>query len=76
LSRIAHGPAGSAEENCRSRLRRHPDHGKDPERTAEMVAEIYRYQITDAPLEVAVDGYTEPDYESPRAYYEQARAPG
>jgi hypothetical protein len=35
-----------------------------------MVAEIYRYQITDAPLEVAVDGYTEPDCEFPRAYYE------
>jgi alkanesulfonate monooxygenase SsuD/methylene tetrahydromethanopterin reductase-like flavin-dependent oxidoreductase (luciferase family) len=42
---------------------------KSPERIAEMVAEIRRYRTTEAPLEVAVDGYSEPgDPALPRAY--------
>jgi alkanesulfonate monooxygenase SsuD/methylene tetrahydromethanopterin reductase-like flavin-dependent oxidoreductase (luciferase family) len=42
---------------------------KSPERIAEMVAEIRRHRTTDAPFEVAVDGYSEPgDPTLPRAY--------
>ena len=43
---------------------------KDPERIAEMVAEIRRHRrTTDAPFEVAIDGYSEPgDPWLPRAY--------
>jgi hypothetical protein len=32
---------------------------KSPERIAGMVAEIRRYRTTEAPFEVAVDGYSE-----------------
>jgi alkanesulfonate monooxygenase SsuD/methylene tetrahydromethanopterin reductase-like flavin-dependent oxidoreductase (luciferase family) len=42
---------------------------KDPERIAEMVAEIQHHRRTDTPFEVAVDGYSEPgDAALPRAY--------
>jgi alkanesulfonate monooxygenase SsuD/methylene tetrahydromethanopterin reductase-like flavin-dependent oxidoreductase (luciferase family) len=42
---------------------------KSPERIAEMVAEIRRHRTTDAPFEVAVDGYSESgDATLPRAY--------
>jgi alkanesulfonate monooxygenase SsuD/methylene tetrahydromethanopterin reductase-like flavin-dependent oxidoreductase (luciferase family) len=42
---------------------------KSPARIAEMVAEIWRHRTTDAPLEVAVDGYSEAgDPTLPRAY--------
>jgi alkanesulfonate monooxygenase SsuD/methylene tetrahydromethanopterin reductase-like flavin-dependent oxidoreductase (luciferase family) len=42
---------------------------KSPERIAEMVAEIRRQRTTDAPFEVAVDGYSESgDPTLPRAY--------
>jgi probable F420-dependent oxidoreductase len=42
---------------------------KSPERIAEMVAEIRRHRTTDAPFEVAVDGYSElGDPTLPRAY--------
>jgi alkanesulfonate monooxygenase SsuD/methylene tetrahydromethanopterin reductase-like flavin-dependent oxidoreductase (luciferase family) len=42
---------------------------KNPGRIAEMVAEIRRHRRTDAPFEVAVDGYSEPsDPTLPRAY--------
>ncbi len=42
---------------------------KSPERIAEMVAEIRRHRTTDAPFEVAVDGYSESgDPTLPRAY--------
>ena len=36
-----------------------PTMAKSPERIAEMVAEIRRYRTTEAPFEVAVDGYSE-----------------
>src|SRR5215212_4461790 len=46
-----------------------PTMAKDPERIADMVAEIRRHRTTDAPFEVAVDGYSEPnDPTLPRAY--------
>jgi alkanesulfonate monooxygenase SsuD/methylene tetrahydromethanopterin reductase-like flavin-dependent oxidoreductase (luciferase family) len=46
-----------------------PTMAKSPERIAEMVAEIRRYRTTDAPFEVAVDGYSESgDPALPRAY--------
>lgn len=46
-----------------------PTMAKSPERIAEMVAEIRRYRTGDAPLEVAVDGYSEPGQPGlPRAY--------
>src|SRR5919112_2264354 len=42
---------------------------KDPERIAEMVAEIQHHRRADTPFEVAVDGYSEPgDPTLPRAY--------
>ena len=42
---------------------------KSPGRIAEMVAEIRRHRTTDAPFEVAVDGYSESgDPTLPRAY--------
>jgi alkanesulfonate monooxygenase SsuD/methylene tetrahydromethanopterin reductase-like flavin-dependent oxidoreductase (luciferase family) len=42
---------------------------KDPERIAEMVAEIQLHRRADTPFEVAVDGYSEPgDPTLPRAY--------
>jgi hypothetical protein len=44
---------------------------KDPERIAEMVTQIRRHRITDAPFEVAVNGYTDPgETELARAYEE------
>jgi alkanesulfonate monooxygenase SsuD/methylene tetrahydromethanopterin reductase-like flavin-dependent oxidoreductase (luciferase family) len=46
-----------------------PSMAKTPERIAEMVAQIQRHRTTDAPFEVAVDGYSEPgDPTLPRAY--------
>jgi alkanesulfonate monooxygenase SsuD/methylene tetrahydromethanopterin reductase-like flavin-dependent oxidoreductase (luciferase family) len=46
-----------------------PIMAKDPERIAEMVAEIQRHRTADTPFEVAVDGYSEPgDATLPRAY--------
>ncbi len=46
-----------------------PSMAKRPARIAEMVAEIRRYRTTDAPFEVAVDGYSEAgDPTLPRAY--------
>ena len=46
-----------------------PSMAKSPEHIAEMVAEIRRHRTTDAPFEVAVDGYSEPgDPGLPRAY--------
>ena len=46
-----------------------PTMSKDPERIAEMVAGIQRHRTAAAPLEVAVDGYSEPsDPALPRAY--------
>ena len=47
-----------------------PTMSKTPERIAEMVAEIRRHRrTTDAPFEVAIDGYSEPgDPWLPRAY--------
>ena len=46
-----------------------PTMAKHPERIAEMVAEIGRQRTTDAPFEVAIDGYSEPgDPRLPRAY--------
>jgi alkanesulfonate monooxygenase SsuD/methylene tetrahydromethanopterin reductase-like flavin-dependent oxidoreductase (luciferase family) len=52
-----------------------PTMAKSPERIAEMVAEIRRHRATKAPLEVAVDGYSEAgDPTLPRAY-EEAGAP-
>ena len=48
-----------------------PTIAKDPERIAEMVAQILQHRTTATPLEVAVDGYTEPgDTRLPRAYEE------
>jgi hypothetical protein len=42
---------------------------KDPERIAEMVAEIEFHRRVDTPFDVAVDGYSEPgDPVLPRAY--------
>jgi alkanesulfonate monooxygenase SsuD/methylene tetrahydromethanopterin reductase-like flavin-dependent oxidoreductase (luciferase family) len=42
---------------------------KDPERIAEMVAEIQHHRTAEAPFEVAMDGYSEPgDAALPRAY--------
>ncbi|HYQ84204.1 MAG TPA: LLM class flavin-dependent oxidoreductase [Rubrobacter sp.] len=42
---------------------------KDPERIAEMVAEIQHHRRADTPFEVAVDGYSEPGESAlPRAY--------
>jgi alkanesulfonate monooxygenase SsuD/methylene tetrahydromethanopterin reductase-like flavin-dependent oxidoreductase (luciferase family) len=42
---------------------------KDPERIAEMVAEIQHHRTADTPFDVAVDGYSEPgDAALPRAY--------
>ena len=44
---------------------------KAPERIAEMVVRIRRHRITDAPFEVAVDGFTDPgEAELARAYEE------
>jgi hypothetical protein len=43
---------------------------KTPGQIAEMVAAIYSRRVTDAPFEVAVDGYTEPDDRLPRVYEE------
>jgi alkanesulfonate monooxygenase SsuD/methylene tetrahydromethanopterin reductase-like flavin-dependent oxidoreductase (luciferase family) len=51
-----------------------PTMAKDPERIAEMVAQIRRHRITDAPLEVAVDGYTEPGETGLTRAYEEAGA--
>ena len=46
-----------------------PTMAKDPEQIVEMVAQIRLHRTTAAPLEVAVDGYTEPgDTRLPRAY--------
>jgi alkanesulfonate monooxygenase SsuD/methylene tetrahydromethanopterin reductase-like flavin-dependent oxidoreductase (luciferase family) len=46
-----------------------PSMAKSPARIAEMVAEIRRHRTTDAPFEVAVDGYSEAgDPTLPRAY--------
>ena len=46
-----------------------PSMAKSPARIAEMVAEIQRHRTTDAPFEVAVDGYSEAgDPTLPRAY--------
>ena len=46
-----------------------PTMDKSPERIAEMVAEIRQYRKGDAPLEVAVDGYSRPGQpDLPRAY--------
>jgi alkanesulfonate monooxygenase SsuD/methylene tetrahydromethanopterin reductase-like flavin-dependent oxidoreductase (luciferase family) len=46
-----------------------PTMAKDPGRIAKMVAEIRRYRTTDAPFEVAIDGYSEAgDPGLPRAY--------
>jgi alkanesulfonate monooxygenase SsuD/methylene tetrahydromethanopterin reductase-like flavin-dependent oxidoreductase (luciferase family) len=46
-----------------------PSMAKSPARIAEMVAEIRRHRMTDAPFEVAVDGYSEAgDPTLPRAY--------
>jgi alkanesulfonate monooxygenase SsuD/methylene tetrahydromethanopterin reductase-like flavin-dependent oxidoreductase (luciferase family) len=46
-----------------------PTMAKSPERIAEMVAEIRRHRTTDAPFEVAIDGYSEVgDPALPRAY--------
>jgi alkanesulfonate monooxygenase SsuD/methylene tetrahydromethanopterin reductase-like flavin-dependent oxidoreductase (luciferase family) len=46
-----------------------PTMSKSPERVAEMVAEIRRYRTTEAPFEVAVDGYSESGEPAlPRAY--------
>jgi probable F420-dependent oxidoreductase len=48
-----------------------PTMSKDPEQIAAMVEEIRRHRTSDAPFEVAVDGYTEPDDTGlPRAYEE------
>jgi len=48
-----------------------PTMAKSPERIAEMVAEIRRHRTTDAPFEVAIDGYSEAgDPALPRAYVE------
>ncbi len=48
---------------------RTPTMAKSPERIAEMVAEIWRNRTTEAPFEVAVDGYSEAgDPALPRAY--------
>jgi alkanesulfonate monooxygenase SsuD/methylene tetrahydromethanopterin reductase-like flavin-dependent oxidoreductase (luciferase family) len=46
-----------------------PTMAKGPGRIAAMVAEIRRHRTTDAPFEVAIDGYSEPgDPGLPRAY--------
>ena len=46
-----------------------PTMAKSPERIAEMAARVRRHRTTDAPFEVAVDGYSEPgDPTLPRAY--------
>jgi len=46
-----------------------PTMAKSPERIAEMVAQIRRHRTTDAPFEVAIDGYSEAaDPGPPRAY--------
>jgi alkanesulfonate monooxygenase SsuD/methylene tetrahydromethanopterin reductase-like flavin-dependent oxidoreductase (luciferase family) len=46
-----------------------PTMSKSPERVAEMVATIRRHRTTTAPLEVAIDGYSEAgDPTLPRAY--------
>src|ERR687890_305468 len=46
-----------------------PTMAKSPERIAEMVAEIGRHRTTDAPFEVAIDGYSEDaDPALPRTY--------
>jgi alkanesulfonate monooxygenase SsuD/methylene tetrahydromethanopterin reductase-like flavin-dependent oxidoreductase (luciferase family) len=48
-----------------------PTMAKAPEKIAEMVAKIYHHKSTEAPFEVAVDGYTESGYsELPHAYAE------
>jgi alkanesulfonate monooxygenase SsuD/methylene tetrahydromethanopterin reductase-like flavin-dependent oxidoreductase (luciferase family) len=48
-----------------------PTMAKSPERIAEMVATIGRHRTTDAPFEVAIDGYSEAgDPGLPRAYEE------
>jgi hypothetical protein len=48
-----------------------PTMAKSPERIAEMVAEIRWHRTTDAPFEVAIDGYSEAGApELPRAYGE------
>jgi alkanesulfonate monooxygenase SsuD/methylene tetrahydromethanopterin reductase-like flavin-dependent oxidoreductase (luciferase family) len=48
-----------------------PTMAKSPECIAEMVAEIRRHRTTDAPFEVAIDGYSEVgDPALPRAYGE------
>jgi alkanesulfonate monooxygenase SsuD/methylene tetrahydromethanopterin reductase-like flavin-dependent oxidoreductase (luciferase family) len=48
-----------------------PTMAKSPERIAEMVATIRRHRTTDAPFEVAIDGYSEAgDPGLPRAYEE------
>lgn len=44
---------------------------KSPEQIGEMVAEIQRYRTSDAPFDVALDGYSEPEDDTlPRAYAE------
>jgi alkanesulfonate monooxygenase SsuD/methylene tetrahydromethanopterin reductase-like flavin-dependent oxidoreductase (luciferase family) len=46
-----------------------PTMAKSPERIAEMVGEIRRHRTTDAPFEIAIDGYSEAgDSALPRAY--------
>lgn len=46
-----------------------PTMAKSPERIADMVAEIRRHRTTNAPFEVAIDGYSEAgDPTLPRAY--------
>jgi hypothetical protein len=47
---------------------------KDPERIAEMVAEIQRHRTADTPFEVAVDGYSEPGDAALPCAYEAAGA--
>lgn len=47
-----------------------PTMARTPEQIAGMVATIYSRRVTDAPFEVAVDGYTEPDDRLPHAYEE------
>jgi alkanesulfonate monooxygenase SsuD/methylene tetrahydromethanopterin reductase-like flavin-dependent oxidoreductase (luciferase family) len=46
-----------------------PTMAKSPERIAEMVANVMRHRTTDAPFEVAIDGYSKAgDPRLPRAY--------
>jgi probable F420-dependent oxidoreductase len=47
---------------------------KDPDRIAEMVAEIRRHRTTDTPFAVAVDGYSDPDDPALPHAYEAAGA--